>query len=297
MATADDRKEERVIQTKFAVRLYVKHPNENQVFDQYVLAPRGDGVLRVPASADWYVEVISEMASEADMPALIREMIGSKVEGLAFPCCTFLTPDMLEPLKEFAELRVLRLAGCEQLPGRVVQALSRNLAEIDLEDVPVTDDDLAALRRLVKLHTLSLARTKVTDAGLKHLGEIASLRNLSLGSTGITDNGLHQIPPTIESLDLSATGVNTVQGLEKLKKLRRLFLDGSAIDCGGIERVRDLPELVTLSLSECDDVTDTCIASLSAMKTLKYLDVSGTGVTPGGVKRLRAALPGCEVIE
>ena len=60
----------------------------------------------------------------------------------------------------------------------------------------------------------------------------------------------------------------------------------------GLEEDEDLK---VLGLAE-NPVTDAAIDDLSQLEGLRALDLQGTLVTRQGVKRLRAALPGCAII-
>jgi hypothetical protein len=57
-----------------------------------------------------------------------------------------------------------------------------------------------------------------------------------------------------------------------------------------------LTKLEKLSLWDAQRTGDDALAPLAAMKQLRWLDLSGTQVTPAGVAKLKAANPRCEVL-
>jgi hypothetical protein len=66
----------------------------------------------------------------------------------------------------------------------------RDLEELDLSSVPVSDADLTHLVGFRKLRTLHLPGTAVTDAGVKTLSTLKELRELNLNCTRLTDAAL-----------------------------------------------------------------------------------------------------------
>jgi internalin A len=99
----------------------------------------------------------------------------------------------------------------------------------------------------------------VTDAGLEPIASLKRLEELNLGGTKITDLGLAKLKGLIElrSLDLSRTQV-TGKGLENLAGLSKL---------------------TSLSLWKASRIGDDALPYLSALKNLKFLDVTETKIT------------------
>ena len=83
--------------------------------------------------------------------------------------------------------------------------------------------------------------------------------------------------------------------ISKMKNLRKLVLHKCQVDDSGLPNLFVLEDLKVLGLAE-NPVTDAAIEDLSQLEGLRALDLQGTLVTRQGVMRLRAALPGCAII-
>src|SRR5215831_14436813 len=84
----------------------------------------------------------------------------------------------------------------------------RSVISVNLNGLPLTDDQWALLRRLPALKGLNLARcANVSDSGLSHLRELPNLLWLGLDETQITDDGLKYLKalPALEELGLGDT--------------------------------------------------------------------------------------------
>lgn len=199
--------------------------------------------------------------------------------------------------------------------------------------------DLKHLKRLTSLQELNLYECiSVNDAGLDFLAE-QPLRVLELrGCHRITDNGIRNMlrqSPLLRRLDLSLCNavVNGIGNLSELNFLTHLSLErynetsgmDSFINClAGLKPTLltlnlrnnkledpDIVELVTrqpnirdLNLGWCTALTGTCLASLSALKGLQYLDLAGCKGTPDGLAHLSGLmflqslnLCGCDITD
>jgi hypothetical protein len=82
--------------------------------------------------------------------------------------------------------------------------------------------------------------------------------------------------------------------LEKLPKLKNLFLGRTQIGDAGLEHLKNAAQLETLSLNGTG-VTDAGLKSLIELKNLKTLNLQETRVTNGGVALLRKSLRGATI--
>jgi Leucine-rich repeat (LRR) protein len=187
------------------------------------------------------------------------------------------------------------MAWLESLAG---EELFLKVTEIDFIQAPVTDADLAHLRRVTEVQTLWLASPTITDAGLEHLRPLSQLKNLSIGFTDITDAGLEHLRglTRLEALSVRHTAITDV-GLEHLRglaELRYLELNHTQIADSGLIHLQRLGRLEVLELSDTK-VTDAGLRHLRGLMELQSLWLDNTQVTDAGVAELQQALPNCHI--
>ena len=113
-----------------------------------------------------------------------------------------------------------------------------------------------------------------SDADLEQLHGLTQLQTSYLGGRHVTDAGMEHLKglPQLQTLDLDATDSTD----------------------GGVQHLKGLTQLQTLDLSSTQ-VTDAGLECLRGMSQLQRLRLTATNVTDEGVKRLKLALPTCEV--
>jgi Leucine-rich repeat (LRR) protein len=179
-------------------------------------------------------------------------------------------------LRGLTELRVLGLGNNEQL----------------------TDRAMEPLREMTKMTSLDLGHTSVTDAGLVHLKNMTQLESLTLEGTSVADNGLEHLTatPGLLWLSLQNTQISDagLEYLSHMKKLDGLVLSSTKVTSSGLKHLAGLKSLTSLNLA-FTQVTDVGLEHLGSLSNLEILSLVGTEVTSDGVKRLRDALPKCDV--
>ena len=239
------------------------------------------------------------------------------------------TPAGLEPLAALSHLQYLTVHACPGLtdpgvagflaasPARLerfawlmapgpVPATMAALAEhhpglewLDLADGAAGDADLAPIGKLAGLTRLNLQRTRVTDAGLVHLEPLSRLQQLWINVPGVTDAGMRSVAKLLDLrflvLNQSQVGDAGLADLAGLAKLQQLALGSTRVTDLGLPSFERFPSLENLSLVRTK-LTDAGLPALEPLRKLKVLGLSGTEVTPAGLARLRAALPGCNVV-
>ncbi|MBC8114171.1 MAG: PD40 domain-containing protein, partial [Candidatus Saccharimonas sp.] len=124
----------------------------------------------------------------------------------------------------------------------------------------LTDELLARLKSLPKLHELSISgTTKLTPAGLAHLAELTELEKLSLSGFNETEDGLADV---------------ALKHIVGLKSLRELRLRESWVTDAGIQLLEGMPQLTLLEIYQEGRLTDGAIASIAKLKRLKYLSLT-----------------------
>jgi hypothetical protein len=83
--------------------------------------------------------------------------------------------------------------------------------------------------------------------------------------------------------------------ISQMKNVRKLVMHKCLVTDSGLHHLLALEDLKVLGLAE-NPVTDKAVEHLSQLEGLRALDLQGTLITRQGVLRLRAALPGCAII-
>ena len=186
-----------------------------------------------------------------------------------------------------AQIVKLQDLPADQARARMAECNMLELTELYLYESEVSDAGLAHLSNLTNLTILQLYDTEVSDAGLAHLSNLTNLTELDLSRTQVSDAGLAH--------------------LSGLTNLTRLKLSDTELSDAGLAHLSGLTNLTALYLPS--SITDTGLSHLSTLTNLKYLgitwapvsrwdvanQVTNGGVTNGGVRRLRRALPNCEI--
>jgi hypothetical protein len=161
------------------------------------------------------------------------------------------------------------------------------------------DRALRHLRDLPEVKVLCVESGDVTEAGLEHLEGLTELVYLWLDEAKVADAGLEHLKGLTSLADLhlprslvTGSGVRHVKGLPDL---RGLDLAGAPVTDAGLRHVEELAGLHCLVLSDTQ-ISDAGLGHLCRMTGLQLVDVAGTRVTAEGVRKLRKALPYCNVI-
>jgi hypothetical protein len=109
---------------------------------------------------------------------------------------------------------------------------------------------------------------------------------LDLGGTQRTDSGLW-------SLALTDAGMQAIAAVTELRDLR---LAGTAVTTRGLGLLRSLARLERLNLQGCRRLKDDAADVLGGFKQLRLLDLKDSGLNELSITRLRAALPGCDIL-
>jgi hypothetical protein len=105
------------------------------------------------------------------------------------------------------------------------------LITLDIDDIPINDDDLQHVKDLTALRSLSLSGAAVTDAGVIQLENLTNLEWLDLTSTSVSD----------ESVDIFI----------RFSQLQHLWLNDTQVTPSGAEKIREaLPHCRVFSSSD-----------------------------------------------
>ena len=152
--------------------------------------------------------------------------------------------------------------------------LSPSLRVLDLTGADIEDRGIAAIAKLTGLEELLVNHGRFTEKGMASLVSLVNLRRFEAVRTRI-----------------SAASAATLQAWTKLE---RLNLDYTTFNDEGVKAISSLP-LRELRLDSAN-ITDAGIASLSAMKSLKLVNLYHTLVSEEAHGRLVRALPDTKII-
>src|SRR2546427_1416539 len=217
---------------------------------------------------------------------------------------TYVSDRGIERLKGLDRLEELNLYAAEFITDAAMAFLrgNRQLKTLNLRGTDVTDTSLAYIAELSRLKSLDISFTQITDVGLEHLASLAQLEELNLGGNKISGASLHvlKLLPKLRKLsfygiqrrnagwcwapvvtDLELETISLLSGLEDLN-----IGYGVAL---GAPRPADLGPAD--GEAECRiaggmRITDLGLARLSKLEKLQHLDVSGSAITPNGLKAL-----------
>ena len=235
----------------------------------------------------------------------------------------------LSPLRNLVQLKDLNLEYNTGVTDISPLAGLVNMEHLSLEQTDV--EDLSALRDMKQLQEIRFDYAPVKDASV--LGELTELRTVDLTASEITDISFLSHLEKLESLDLTYTQIQDISALSELKNLKELYLwginfsdgyivnnmidlspiaglvsleklslDSDALsDVSVLSDLKNLEELCLSGVYIFDGQTDLLKQSLSGMKKLKVLDISGTGQTDlsliEGLTQLEKLYIGGNVIE
>lgn len=194
------------------------------------------------------------------------------------------------------------LASLERLPG---------LLRIDLSDTKITDNVAAHLAKCSALREICLSNTSVSDKGVREVLRNPSIRILDVSRTRTADMSMANVASSslqhlkMDQTDVSSAGIKQLFGhrhleclnvsrskiddscadaLASLSLLRELHVAFTNFTDAGVAKLAPLNKLRNLNLSGTR-ISDASVDVLIQMAP-QYLDVTDTGVTAEGLKKL-----------
>ena len=215
-------------------------------------------------------------------------------------------------------------AALEEYGVEIRRDKQGRIIHINCQDTEITDGHLERLKPMARLERLSLESCRfITDDGMAYLPAVKSLRHLSLRKTLITDAGLaHLRGMELTSLHIPAalrTDTGLQHYLQAIASRSRFHLDGWQISDAGLEHLRELAGLHSLSISNAPitnaglgvlrelpelrslglrdlSIGDAGLVHLSRLTMLNRLVLIRTGATAAGIQGLQTALPNCRIV-
>jgi hypothetical protein len=182
------------------------------------------------------------------------------------------------------------------LAEQIAQARSGATDRIQLENHPVSDEDLAKLTDLPSLAVLLLDHddNAITDVGLAHLSGLSNLIHLRIRAARITDDGIEHLLPleNLRILNLPRADL-TGEGLAKLaqlKHLEQLRLTSPRLTDADLAVLRDFPAVKRIHLIDVP-ITDKGLKVFHDMPQLESLYIDGGSVSDRAYEALFHANP------
>lgn len=192
-------------------------------------------------------------------------------------------------------------------------ANSADPCEVYFTERFVSDEALAILANLQRVHTLYLdgssgadsallqleghrglravsARSaNISDAGISHLSRLPNLVWLEINNNKITDAGLRHVAgcSQLECLHVAANRITDVglRHLTRLNNLQELNISENQITDKGLHHLATLNKLRVLDL-HATEVTNTGLAELGQFPALEVLNIAATNVSDRGLVHL-----------
>jgi RNA polymerase sigma factor (sigma-70 family) len=215
--------------------------------------------------------------------------------------CRKVTDAGLKHLRNLKQLAALTLGGTGITSAGLTELSGlTEISQLVLTDTAVDDAGLAALKGMKQLRAIYAGGTRIKGTGMKALRDLSQFRFLTLDRTPVTEEGLKEIGKLRELWHLTLSGTPTtdagVAGLSDLKLLRGLSLDGTRITGTGLKSLVGLSKLQTINL-DSTPMTEEGLEHLAKMKALRLISLKNCSqLPPSAIEKLKAALPGCEVV-
>ncbi len=202
-------------------------------------------------------------------------------------------------------LRAIQAGLNTHINDQEIQPLAglRYVQWIEMQGHSLTDAGVPVFETMPKLSSLNLtfpAKPGLTDNAMPSLRKIPKLRGLSLAATAISIEGLTRYGRNedLTYFGLGMTGTVTDEAVkivvEQFPNLTGLAMGWGQIGDPGFEQIAKLTKLQQLTVSSAGDDTgsnaklsDVGLASITTLKELTLLDVSGRGITDKGLEPLK----------
>lgn len=238
---------------------------------------------------------------------------------------TFSDQSTVEALANMPSLTSLTMDDAPELRTGIGTPLSQmKLQTLSLASSGFADADAAAIAAL-PLRSLNLSHTQLTDPGLAEIAKIESLEELDVSRNAVKGPAFEVFKNSgLKSLNASEThfgtlglqAIKAVKSLETLRlkqadiiednngnvfkglrNLKTLVLSSNRISDRGIQLfLSGHASLEHLELNEMRSITDASLGFLIKNRSLKYLNVTNTTCTAGGMQLFNQKKPQCVIV-
>ncbi len=210
------------------------------------------------------------------------------------------TNEGLKVIKDLPELRSLSLNHVLAVDDLTMSTIAANpgIKELYLDSTHITDVGLNELEKLENLEVLNISSTSITGAGFERFKGHKHLRSVIAQRSQLKDDALkYLLGSPIEVLEIDMSGVTDMGMVHigKMKNLKRLSMGFSNISDFGIRKLGVMKNLEYVNARNCGGISNLLFEKLKTCKNLKYVCVTGTGVTPAACVIMKKLIPGCEI--
>jgi len=178
----------------------------------------------------------------------------------------------LDELSESGSVKILTMAGTERIHDLSELKQLDTLQQMNLTNAIVaTPAQWEHIGRRESLSKLVLNGANVTDDALRQVGRLTNLLDVQLDNTPVTDRGIAHLDGLNHLLNLQLNRPDPQGG--------PWISDEAMFTIGGLQGLTQLQLFRT-------DVSDVGVQELTALKRLRFLNLSGTKVTNEGLKHL-----------
>jgi len=221
---------------------------------------------------------------------------------------TYVSDKGAEAIGKATQLEELNLFTAEFITDAAVAFLRGNtgLRALNLRGTDVTDISLEYIGKLTNLRSLDISFTQIGDVGMEHLAPLSQLEELNVGGMKISGAALHVLKylPNLKRLSFYGTQrrnagmcwapvmtdleLDTIALLTNLEELN--IGDGVALGTPRPAALGPRTGEAECRITGGTRITDFGVAKLTALKKLRYLNLSGSVVT-GNVLKTLAGFP------
>jgi hypothetical protein len=274
------------------------------------LAEEKETYLFQPGKMDEAQKAESVVASSQENADIAELASFKKAKSVTLADCPKLTDDGLAHLGKLGGLKSLTIRDCKGITDEGVLAAAKQVRELRLEGVPITDDVVRRLAPTGPLRQLALTKTEATDKSIAELVKRKTLTELTLEGDGFTDAGVATLGELTTLTDLFVECTNVGDGalaaVAKLPNLARLHwghvssleplggkssLSELSFGCG--ENVPFTPAATLKNLTSFGVVgpfADADVSHLSGLAKLRRVFLRKARLTTSGIQAL-AKLP------
>ena len=176
------------------------------------------------------------------------------------------------------------VAVLEKLGGAIERNEDREVYQVDLRGIKITDAGL------VNLKTLDLHSNKIVDLSpIMNMGKLETLY--------LRNNKIQNVPDLskliyITSISFQNNDLQDISGLKAMDGLQTLNITNNPM-LNDLAPLSGLKRLKSLTAASCKITSTT---DLQLMKSLQSLNIQGNPVPKAELQTLKTALPGCKIL-